>query len=49
MTADGQRVLFEDQAQLFVANIDGSRRHAVMEQRLYGARSGLTRPDGRGR
>jgi hypothetical protein len=39
MTADGQRVLFEDQAQLFVANIDGSQRHAVMEQRPYGASS----------
>jgi hypothetical protein len=39
MTADGQRVLFEDQAQLFVADIDGSRRHAVMDQRPYGASS----------
>jgi hypothetical protein len=39
MTADGQRVLFEDQAQLFVANIDGSQRRAVMDQRPYGASS----------
>jgi hypothetical protein len=42
MTADGQRVLFEDQAQLFVANINGSQRRAVMEQRLYGASSSHT-------
>lgn len=39
MTDDGQRVIFEDQAQLFISNLDGSQRHAVMEPRPYGASS----------
>jgi hypothetical protein len=36
MTADGKRLLFEDQAQLFIANLDGSERRALMDQRPYG-------------
>ena len=38
-TADGAQLLFEDQAQLFVANLDGSGRRALMEPRPYGASS----------
>jgi hypothetical protein len=39
VTADGKRVLFEDQAQLFIANIDGSGRRALLEPRPYGTSS----------
>lgn len=39
MTADGERVLFEDRAQLLIANIDGGERRAVMDPRPYGATS----------
>jgi hypothetical protein len=39
MTADGKRVLFEDRAQLFIANIDGGERRALMGPRPYGASS----------
>lgn len=39
VTADGERVIYEDQAQLFIANLDGSERRALMGRRPYGASS----------